>query len=291
MDKEKKENTTIDFSNIANLEAVKATDGGFVKNISAKRKSKFSFVEPELIPLPSKGLLYREITNDPDILSGHIRLLPMTIKEEEILTTSKFLKSGSATKMVLQNCIASDIDAGDILLFDSNYLLFRLRQISYGDDYKFKIKCSNSSCEKEFEHSIKISNLKFEDMPDDIQEPIEVKLPYSKFTVKFIYPRLCHSEAIYVRNNNRMRSTEERDKTRIDNLIVSTLEILDRDGNPINPKDWEDFYEALPGMDRAALTEKSKLDTGVDKLENVSCPWCETSYLGSIPIGIEFFRF
>lgn len=286
--------TTIDLSKVANLEALQSKDNEFastVRKAAANRKSKFSFVEPELIPLPSKGLLYKNVTEDPDILKGHIRLYPMTIKEEEILTTQKFLKTGSATRMVLQNCIASDIDAKDILLFDSTYLLFRLRQISYGDEYKFKIKCNNTSCEKEFEHSLHISDLQFEELPDNIEEPVIVKLPYSKYTVKFIYPRLVHSEEIFMRSNARMKSTEDRDRTRIDNLVVSTIEILDNKGNPINPKDWEDFYEAIPGMDRAELTQRNKLDTGVDKLKDVTCPYCDTSYAGTIPIGVEFFRF
>ena len=71
----------------------------------------------------------------------------MTLKEEQILSTPRFLKTGSATRMILENCIASDIDAKDILLFDSNFLLYYLRQISYGDEYTFTLKCDKKSCE------------------------------------------------------------------------------------------------------------------------------------------------
>jgi len=284
----------IDLSKVANLEALKRTDSEFAQTVSeAKRKnkkSKFNFAESELIQLPSKGLLYKNVTEDKDVLNGYIRIYPMTVEEEEILTTQKFLKTGSATRMVLQSCIASDIDARDILMFDSNYLLFRLRQISYGNTYKFKIKCQNQFCEKDFEHSLNISDLQFNELSDDIKEPVVVKLPKSQYTVTFIYPRLAHSEEIFMRNNSRNKTTDDRDKSKLDDLITTTIEILDKNGKLVNPKDWEDFYEALIGMDRAALTEKSRLLTGVESIKDVSCPYCGSKYEGGIPIGIEFFR-
>lgn len=288
------ENNGIDFSAIANLDAVEAKGDGmaevFQKAAKASSKNKFNFVQAELVQLPSHGKLYQN-TDSEELRNGHISLKPMTVREEEILTTSKFLKTGSATRMVIQNCIAGDADANDILLFDSNYILFKLRQMSYGDDYSFKIKCENSACEREFEHKVVISKLAFEEMKDDVEEPIVVKLPISKYTVKAIFPRLMHSEAIYMRNNSRKKTTDDFDKTRLDNLVATTIEILDNKGKPISPKDWEDFYEALPAMDRAELTAKTKLDTGIDRLKDVKCPYCGTDYSGSIPIGVEFFRF
>jgi len=288
------DNEGIDFSAISNLDAVQAKGDGMAEAIhkvaKANSKSKFNFVQAELVQLPSHGKLYQNCDSE-ELRSGHISLRPMTVREEEILTTSKFLKTGSATRMVIQNCIAGDADANDILLFDSNYILFKLRQMSYGDDYSFKIKCDNSACEREFEHKIAISKLAFEELEEEMEEPIVIKLPVSKYTVKAIYPRLMHSEAIYVRNNSRNKSTYDFDKTRVDNLVVTTVEILDNKGKPISPKDWEDFYEALPAMDRAELTAKTKLDTGIDKLSGVKCPYCGTDYSGSIPIGVEFFRF
>jgi len=256
-----------------------------------KKKGKFSFTEAEVTPLPSRGLLYKSVTQDPDILNGQIQMYPMTVKDEEILSTNRFLKTGAATRMVIDNCVASDIDARDILLYDSNYLLFFLRGISYGNDYNFKLKCSNSSCGMEFEHTVKINELEFEELPEDIKEPFVVELPKSKYKVTFVLPRLAHSEEIYNRNRKRKKSTNSSDQRMVDNLIVTTIKITDPDGNDIPPGDWEEFYESLIGMDRAELNEKADFSTGVDKLEGVVCPYCESDYSGSIPIGIDFFRF
>lgn len=291
---------TIDLSKIQNLAAIegkgddtidqaqRATGQTFIKK---GRKSKFNFVQPEKIPLPSGGAIYAPVTDDPDILNGFIYMYPMTVKEEEILSTSRFLKSGAATRMVIDNCIASDIDAKDILLFDSNFLLFHLRAISYGNDYKFSLKCSNSGCEKEFDHTVIIDELQFEELPKDTVEPFVTKLPKTGYTVEAILPRLFHSEQIYQKNLKKKKSTADADTRMVDNMLSTITSIKDPEGNEVGRGDWEDFLEAIPGMDRAALKEASDFSTGVDSLDDVECPFCNQDYSGTIPIGTDFFRF
>ena len=208
--KEHPDAPTIDMSKIQNLAAINSTGDETIEKAQAeagqfmpkkrRKGSKFNFVQPERIPLPSGGAIYAGVTEDEDVLNGFIYMYPMTVKEEEILSTSRFLKSGAATRMVIDNCIASDIDAKDILLFDSNFLLFHLRAISYGNDYKFTLKCSNSGCESEFDHNVDIQGLSFEELPEGITEPIVTKLPKTGFTVETILPRLFHSEQIYQKN-------------------------------------------------------------------------------------------
>jgi hypothetical protein len=287
----------IDFSKIANLEA----DKQFKKNVEKSKlikkpsfgisKGKFDFREAELIPLPSRGLLYQNVTEDEDVLKGFIRMLPMTIREEEILSTPRFIKTGSATRMIIQNCIASAIDAKDLLLFDSNFLLFYLRKISYGDEYSFQLKCENRSCEQKFEHTVNITELKFEELPEDIKEPLVITLPKCGYTVETILPRLYHSEEIYMRNRNKIKSTEDEDTKYRDNLIITTISIKDPTGKEIPKSDWQDFFQSIIGIDAAELRQKTNFSTGVDKLTGLSCPYCEEEYSGVIPIGIEFFRF
>ena len=71
----------------------------------------------------------------------------------------------------------------------------------------------------------------------------------------------------------------------------TTVDILDENEESIDKRDWEDFYEALPGMDTAELRDRTTFSTGVDSLKEVVCPYCETDYSGTIPMGPEFFRF
>jgi hypothetical protein len=280
----------LDLDAIQNKEAIERTGtAGF--DTGKKRKSgRFNFVEAESIKLPSEGRLYKHV-DDSDIKKGYIKMYPMTVKEEEILSTQRFLKSGVATRMVIDNCIASDIEAKDILLFDSNYLLFYLRSISYGDEYTFNLKCVNAVCEREFSHTVKISELEFDELPEDIKEPIEIKLPKSKYLVRVVLPRLYHSEEIYRRNINRKKSTTDADQRLVDNLMATTVEILDPEGEVLSQKYWEEFYESIPSMDRATLKDQTDFSTGVDEIQGVECPYCGTDYSGTIPIGVDFFRF
>lgn len=285
----------IDLSKVSNIDAVAKKDKKMKefaeKGKSKKRnKSKFNFSEAHMIELPSRGILYRNVTEDENVLNGKIELYPMTAREEEILSTQKFIKDGSATRRVLDRCISSDIDAKDILVYDSNYLLFFLRQISYGDEYEFELTCQNSFCGKKFDHTVKISELEFEDLPD-IEEPIEVKLPKSKYTVNMVLPRLYHTEDIIARTSNKKRNSEDTSGRQIDRYLSTTVSILDDEGEEIEKKDWEEFFEALPGSDIAEIRESSDYSTGVDTIDDVVCPYCETDYSGSIPIGMNFFRF
>jgi hypothetical protein len=298
IEKEKKgpaQPASIDLTKIRNIEAVKKAEpeaSPVLDSISkSKGRGKFNFAQPELIQLPSRGILYKENTKDTDVLKGFIKMYPMTIKEEEILSTPRFLKTGSTTRMILDSCIASDIDAKDILLFDSNYLLFYLRKISYGDEYKFEINCANTTCERKFDHTVIISSLTFEELPETIIEPIVVKLPMTGYVVKAMLPRLYHSEDLYMRDSSRKKATHEESRRLVDNLIVTTLQIQDPNGREVPKNDWEEFFTSLPGGDAGVLREKTTFTTGVDTLENLQCPYCSTDYSGTIPIGPEFFRF
>tara|TARA_Y100000310_G_scaffold345432_1_gene464968 strand:+ start:6262 stop:7161 length:900 start_codon:yes stop_codon:yes gene_type:complete len=284
----------IDLSSLKNIDAAERSEPGFekkIRTVTKKKKSKFDFSEAELIQLPSGGHLYKGKTEDKDVLRGFIRMKPMTIKEEEILSTPRFMKTGSATRMIVERCCESDIDAKDVLLFDSNFLLFYLRKISYGDEYNFEITCSNRFCEQKYSHKTKISDLQFEELDKSHKEPIVVKLPKSGYTVKCVFPRMYHSEEIFMLSRSRKKASDDEDRRMVDNLLATTDEILDDEGNEISSSDWEEFFEALPAMDSAELRDKTTFDTGVDKIEGIFCPYCENEYDGTIPIGPEFFRF
>ncbi len=279
----------IDVSKVKNMKALKAEDPDFasvLKKNFKQKDSKFKFTEPERIPLPSGGRFYQGITDDEDILNGYIFMYPMTAKEEEILVSQRFIKSGISTRMVLENCIASNIDAKDLLIFDSNFLFFYLRQISYGDEYKFGIKCPN--CKKTFKHNIKISELNFEEMPKELKEPIDIKLPYTKYTVSLILPRVYHTEVIY--QERAKMDEDEEDLKLLSTALATTISIKDKNGIEISQRDWKEFYLAIPGMDRALIQDKTTYDTGIDEIKNINCPLCGDIFNANIPMGVEFFR-
>src|SRR6478609_3786480 len=85
-----------DLDKLGNVSTMAKVDPLFAANAKKKPSGKkFDFNYEELVPLPSGGRLYESVTDDPDVLNGFIKLRAMTVKEEEILSTGKFLKTGS----------------------------------------------------------------------------------------------------------------------------------------------------------------------------------------------------
>ena len=128
----------------------------------------------------------------------------MSMAEEEILTNVAYLKSGAAFRMLFDACMASDYDAGKLLSYDSTYLLYALRNIGYGSDYTFKVKCEE--CQKEFTHTIDVAEITFDELPEDTKEIYDIELPYSKYTVTMNLPRIKQDEnVIKINENNTMQ--------------------------------------------------------------------------------------
>jgi len=288
----------IDLTKAKNLKAVSDVDPTISDVVKAsktskkEKKGKFDFRESILVPLPSRGKIYREVCDDKDIIEdGHIRLLPMTVQEEEILSSNKYIKKGSVFRMILDRCIDSDIESKELLNMDAVFLMFYLRSISYGDNYEFTIKCSNETCGKKFNHSLDISKIEYKTLPEDYIEPFSVELPISKFTVEFMLPRLYHEEELVILQNKDMINTNSTRKDLVYRFYVSTINIYDEKGKEVPKEDWMEFYEALPGMDRSMLSEKINFSSNIDILKGMECPYCDNEFDMSIPIGAQFFRF
>lgn len=288
-----KPGSSIDLSKIKNLEAMnKAGEVPFTKT-KEKITNQFIPTETMTIPLPSKGLPYKlsGITKDSDILKGTIQIREMKGHDEKILVTQRFLKDGTALRRVLNNCIVSEIDATELTAFDFNYLLFALRGFSYGDDYKFKQKCENTLCEREMNLECKISELKFNELPDEFVEPITLELPRSKYTIECVLFRQYHAEALKKEDAREEKKTEyDYEEILTRKMVTTTLKITAPDGKEIPSNQWQNFYNDLSAFDLAFLREKTNFGTDVEGKE-VICPYCGRTQKVSIPIGTDFFRF
>lgn len=125
----------------------------------------------EPVELPSKGLLYPE--NHP-CRSGVIYVRPITTKEEEILATERLQRQGIALDMVLQRCIMTPgIDTMDLLSGDRLMILFYLRAISYGPNYRFETRMKDGSTQMV---ETNVAKLKIRELPDGFEEPYAVNI-------------------------------------------------------------------------------------------------------------------
>lgn len=289
---EAKKMPKIDMTKVANLNALDSSDRKMVseaakKNVESSRrqnKKKFNFQEAITVQLPSGGKFYQD-AEDEDLRNGFIKLYPMSLADEEILTNRAYLKSGSMFRVLFDTCMASNYDAKKLLQFDSLYIMYVLRQISYGDDYHFKVSCKE--CEEEFEWNLNISDIDWEEFPEDVVDTREISLPVSGYTVTMSLMRLGQEEQQEFIKKKNSKNPDATDK--IVSLVCNTLSVKDKSGNEIDPEDWIDFYAALPTKDRNVIN-KSFEGTRQEPKVTITCPKCGNIITINVPIDEDFFR-
>lgn len=281
---------TLDLSKIKNITAAKDTVGEeFAEKVETNakkaRKAKFCFTEEHDIEIPTGGLLYQD-AEDKDIRSGIVRLQPMSLADEEIISNQSYAKNGSTFRHLLNNCVLNNFDVKKFAAYDVYYLLHALRRITYGNDYKFEITCPD--CGKKYEYSMDISQAEFEQLkPEDNVHSVEkITLPVSKYTIVIKMASLGDEEEV-----NRLSKRYEASDVVL-GYVARTISILDDKNEPVNPNDFVDFFEALHGRDRAEITKRfEKLDDLKIPILNVVCPKCGAEEETTIPFNKEFFRY
>lgn len=246
----------------------------------------------ELVELPSHGYLYKDVTDDPDILEkGSIKVRPMTVHEEKILTTSRLVKSGQALDMIFQNCIKSRINPGELLSSDRVFVMLWLRSISYGNVYKFNLICQNPSCGRRFEHEVDLSEHPINEIEDDtIEEPFELTLPVMKYKVQFRLPR-GKDEVEIIKMQNKPKKMNDTDESIVQRLASILVRVEDPQGNEIPKSQYQRFVDSLVGRDASAIRNKiDDKDAGVEDIKGVQCPHCDYEFDTPIPITESFFR-
>ena len=244
----------------------------------------------EVVELPSHGALYKDVTDDPDILEGKIRIRPMTLTEEKILATTRLIKTGQALDMVFRNCIKSKIDPLDLLSSDRLYLMFYLRGISYGNEYTFTLRCPNPNCGRQFRYTVDISQQPVKEMGEDIEEPIKVELPKTKAIIYYHLPR-GRDEVALRKLEEKTLHTSDVDNSATERFIRLIDRIEAPDGTELEKKEWRSFLNSLIAYDISYLREDmSEKDGGIEAIKSLTCPYCAEEFDADIPITVDFFR-
>lgn len=90
----------------------------------------------EIIPLPSRGLLYPE---DHPLANGTIEMKYMTAREEDILTSQNLIKQGVVLDKLFESLIVTPIRYDDLYAGDKNAIMVAARILGYGKDYTVEI--------------------------------------------------------------------------------------------------------------------------------------------------------
>lgn len=235
--------------------------------------------------LPSKGLLYGKA------FEPLVKLRSMTVAEE--------MKRLSATDFpyktmseIIDDCILNKlpISSYDMCLGDYQYLLHRLRVVTYGADYKLSIMCP--FCGRLFDYTLNLDELEVHEYDESIEELFTVELPKTNnvITLRLQTPRTLDNIEQKRKEMQRQFPDMKTDPTFLLNLesLIGTI-----NGQPINPATIQTFVENLPMRDTNVLIQKAdKLNqkVGVDTMVRAQCPHCDHEVITPFRFTNEFFR-
>jgi len=215
------------------------------------------------VDLPSECRAYT--LPDPD---SPVTLRPMTFEDEKNIVGAK--KSEDPTNIILQRCV-SNINISDILTLDKLYLLMKLREISYGDDYNTLLVCQH--CKAENPTVLKLSTLNVNPVPDDFTDPVECNLPSLDKKIKVRLPRVRDEKFL---NDN---------ETALDQIWRFVEEI---DGHT-DKSIISAVLNKLPIKDMRTVLNAMKTDFGIDTKIKFSCQECQEVSVIDLPIDANFF--
>ena len=237
--------------------------------------------------LPSGGVIY-EPAIDP-----HVELRSMTARDEmkRLSPSTTPLKTLAD---IIEGCMIEKpaIHVYDMAIGDYEYLLTKLRVITYGKEYKIALTCSE--CGEFFETSANLDSLEMKDFDvDKYNEAKNFALPDSgdSITLKTISPRILESIT--------QKSNEMKRKYKGANIDFSTfcklLLCIDTvNGEHLNQNSLETLIDhAWSARDLQKILnqiDKSSTMLGYDTRVTVTCTKCSEDVLTFFRYGPEFFR-
>lgn len=234
--------------------------------------------------LPTKGLL-------DNIPNGEVTLRMMTTHEEKIRTGSK----GSFWKVmssIINKCIVEPegIDAYKLTVIDFVFLMYRLRRLSLGKDYRVSLTTC-PSCDKPLSDVVvDLDKLSVKYIDENFKEPFEVKLPKLKWTVGCRLLRVNEFDEILTKSNKILEEfpSYEGDPTVSLRLIKQIVTINDK---PVTQVQLEQIVDKLPIEDEVAISRAfESIDMGLDLNASYTCPRCGDELLIPLTYTEEFFR-
>lgn len=215
------------------------------------------------VEVPSKGRFYP---------SSKLKIRPMTFQDEKAMVSARKDKV-DALNVLISRCV-DGINVQDLLLIDKLYLILKIREVSYGDDYSAHVNCT--ICGYDNKLNFKLSDLPISELEDSVVDPIKVYLPVTKVTLEMKIPRV--SDEQYLVNDDQA----------FDNLwrFVKTLNGSD------DPVLISKFIKdpRLPLKDLHTIINSISLsDYGVQTKVKFDCDSCNQPNVITLPLGADFF--
>ena len=217
-----------------------------------------------VVEVPSRNKFYK--LTDP---GKPITLRPMTFEDERAMMSNK--RGGAdVLNMLLTRCV-SNIAVGALLQMDKLFLIMKLREISYGNEYSASITCN--ACSKDNSIKFKLDELPVRYLEEDATDPITLHLPVLDKEVKVRLPRVQDED--YFSNSEQA----------IGNLWRFVDSIAGCEAKTVISK----IIPQLPLKDAHVLLEAmGTSDYGTDTKVRFACSYCSHSEVMELPVTADF---
>ena len=250
----------------------------------AERQTDYTIMEG--YELPSRGKIYSEII-DP-----HVELRSMTARDEMKRLSPSSTPLKTLADIIEGCCIEKPaIHVYDMSLGDYEFLLHKLRIVTYGEDYKVSLRCPE--CGELIESVAKLGHLEVKDFDEDAVRALQTfSLPKSGHivTLNFLSPRIIEEMEVKVKDMKRRYKDATID---FETLVKMLLNIDLVDGEKKSETELEKFVTNLPALDlQKILNTMDKLNqqVGLDNTLYITCPKCGEEITTFFRFGPEFFR-
>jgi len=235
--------------------------------------------------LPSKGKIYGVEVNP------EIKIRSMTTEEEmkRVATSDAPYKNMCE---IIDDCLIDKpgISSYDMCVGDYQYLLHKLRVVTYGQDYRVTNQCIYCGCEND--DVINLDELPVLEYTEEYEKYREFDLPKSGNHIRLRpqTPRMIDEIAAEVKEFKRRTKGKGTDPTLV--LLASKL-IESIDGGFPNPLKVEDWIRQLPMADMNTLiAHADKMNEAIGVVVDLTCMCgvCGLSFKTTMKTTSEFFR-
>ena len=249
-----------------------------------ERQTNFTIMEG--YELPSKGLIYSTRINP------NVELRSMTAKEEmQILSNSRTpLKVLSD---IIESCMIEKpaIHVYDMALGDYEFLLQRLRVVTFGNKYKVSVGCP--TCGHFTNTEINLDKLEVNEFDENKwRDLVTITLPKTNQVVSlnFTTPRMMEENAAKAKEFARKYKGSD---ANFELLVTFTSAIDLIDGKKLSAYELENWINQLPALDLIKI--RNSIDAlneyiGIDNTFFVTCDECKEEIKSFFRIGPEFFQ-
>ena len=216
------------------------------------------------VSVPSRGIPYFG-------KEGTLNIRPMTFDDEKSISTGNRSAMFNPANHLIGKCVLN-VDVEKLLMIDKLFILLKIRELSYGNEYKVGAVCSNCSYQNTL--SLEIDKLNTVQVPKDFQfqnREIFLKGIKKKATVSY----LTVTDEPYL-DPEKVADNLWRFVTSIDGIDTQTT--------------LAKVISKLPVMDIHILVAELMLsEYGIQPQIRYSCDSCKSPNLINLPIDENFF--